>query len=73
MNLSDVRPGDTVARFFEPDIETMRLKVSEVDHWFIHCGPWKFDRINGAEIDEDLEWDRFCTGSYIRSLPKTKQ
>jgi hypothetical protein len=32
----------------------------------IYCGDWKFNKINGAEIDEDLHWDENNTGSFIK-------
>jgi len=46
----------------------MRLKVSEIANGFIYCGPWKFDAVTGAEIDEELGWDNDITGSYLEEL-----
>lgn len=48
----------------------MQLKVSSIDAQFIHCGPWKFDRQTGAEIDEDLDWNAKQTGSRLIELAK---
>lgn len=61
----DIKVGDTVTRMLAGTLP-MKLEVTVVDE-FIHCGPWKFSRKNGAEIDEDLEWDdENGTGSYLK-------
>jgi hypothetical protein len=46
---------------------TMELVVTSLDEHFIHCGPWKFDRLTGAEVDEEIGWGpQFgVTGSYL--------
>jgi hypothetical protein len=48
------------------------LRVSSVDDELIHCGGepgvgWSFDRVTGAEVDEELGWGpRYgITGSYL--------
>jgi hypothetical protein len=56
--------GDVVVRMLGGAIP-MSLKVTEVDDRFIHCGPWKFDKATGAEVDEELGWGNDGTGSYI--------
>lgn len=68
MNLSDIKPGDKVVRMLGGTIP-MQLKVSAVDE-YIHCGPWKFSKANGAEIDEELGWNEKQTGSFLKYLEK---
>jgi hypothetical protein len=66
----NIKPGDTVLRMLGGMTGVpMELKVSAVDEDFIHCGPWKFDRETGAEVDEELEWGpQFgVTGSYLEA------
>jgi hypothetical protein len=60
-----VAVGDTVVRLLGG--APMRLRVSEIDERFIHCGPWKFDRDNGIEVDEDLGWglEFGAAGTYL--------
>ena len=43
----------------------MKLRITEVTEDKIICGSWEFDRLTGAEIDEDLGWGPQGTGSYI--------
>jgi hypothetical protein len=64
MNLQDVKPGDFVTRMLCGT--PMQLKVSEVTDDRIVCGPWKFCKKTGAEIDEDLGWGRSGTGSFLQ-------
>jgi hypothetical protein len=54
-DLRGVKVGDAVRRMLAGSLP-MDLKVTAVDDDFIHCGPWKFDRTTGAEVDEDLGW-----------------
>lgn len=61
--LASIKPGDVITRWLAGTIP-VRLKVSAVDD-FIHCGPWKFSKRNGAEIDEELNWTEAMTGSFI--------
>lgn len=49
-----VKAGDVVTRMLA-GIIPMKLNVSKVTDTIIDCG-WTFDRITGAEIDEDLDW-----------------
>lgn len=58
-----MKPGDTVTRILVG--MPMELKVTEVTDELIICGPWKFSRRTGAEIDEDLGWNEQTTGSYL--------
>jgi len=60
----DVKVGDTVTRMIAGSIP-MVLKVTAVDE-YIHCGPWKFSRKTGAEIDEEIGWDESTTGSVLK-------
>jgi len=48
-----VREGDEVLRLLAGQIP-VRLKVTRITEELIICGPWKFDRITGIEIDEDI-------------------
>lgn len=64
MPLSQLKPGDTVQRMIA-GVLAMELRVTEVTDTQIICGPWTFSRRNGAEIDEDLDWNEQQTGSYI--------
>ncbi len=61
--LQQIAPGDRVTRIICGI--PMTLLVSSVDE-FIHCGPWKFSRRNGAEIDEDLDFNEKITGSFLQ-------
>ena len=57
--------GDRVTRNMAgAEIE---FKITEIDDKFIHCGPWKFCKKTGAEVDEDLNWGPppQATGSFI--------
>ena len=66
----DVKPGDIVTRWLAAKCP-MKVKVTEVTDTLIHCGPWKFDRLRGYEIDEELGWGEkdpdgiIQTGSFI--------
>ena len=59
--------GDIVTRMLAGDIP-MKLKITEIDDKFIHCGWWKFDKDNGAEIDEELGWTNKKTGSFLQEI-----
>jgi hypothetical protein len=69
---SHVNVGDTVSRSLSGQAH-MKLRVTDVDAQHIYCGPWKFLRSNGAEIDEELGWGQVVngemwTGSYLVSV-----
>jgi hypothetical protein len=57
--------GDEVTRWMGGEI-VMNLIVTEVTETRVLCGSWEFDRLTGAEIDEDLGWGVNGTGSFIR-------
>jgi hypothetical protein len=62
--------GDMVSRRIGGVVD-MQMEVTMVDDKFIHCGPWKFARDSGAEVDEELGWGQededgsIVTGSYL--------
>lgn len=58
-----LKVGDKVSRCIGG--ATVPLVVTAIDE-YIHCGPWKFSKVNGAEVDEDLGWDENKSGSYIQ-------
>jgi hypothetical protein len=62
--LKEIKEGDEVMRVLA-GVHPMHLRVTAVDAQHIHCGPWKFDRRTGGEVDEQLEWDGVRTGSYL--------
>lgn len=59
--------GDTVLRLLSSG-PAQRLKVTEIDENYIYCGPWKFLKATGGEVDEDLDWDGYQTGSMVHPL-----
>jgi hypothetical protein len=61
-----VAVGDVVTRRVQGDVVLVKLNVDAVSDDLIHCGSWKFDRLTGAEVDEDLGWGPNGTGSYLR-------
>lgn len=62
--------GDTVLRMLAGSIPC-ELRVSEVTDERIICGGWEFDRMTGAEIDDDLGWGPppKMTGSFLVDRP----
>lgn len=63
-----MKVGDQVTRILADTI-SMQLIVTAIDEEFIHVGGgWKFDKVTGAEIDEELGWNKERTGSYIKEL-----
>ena len=66
-----VKAGDKVTRMLAGTIP-VELNVTEVTDTEILCGPrdvgWMFDRVTGAEIDEDLGWGPppKMTGSFLK-------
>ena len=66
-----MQTGDIVKRLIGAEELVMKLKITAMDDKYIHCGPWKFDRATGAEIDEDLGWNATQTGSRL-DLSDTK-
>jgi len=61
-----MKVGDKVIRILAG--LPMDLIVTAIDDEFIHCGPWKFDKVSGAEIDEELGWGANGTGSYLQGV-----
>ena len=61
-----IKSGDRVTRMIGQGVP-MDLKVSEVTDTEIICGPWKFCKVTGAEIDDDMGWGAppLPTGSYL--------
>ena len=53
--LSDLKVGMRVRRLLGSVVE-VDLTVTKIDD-HIHCGPWKFHKETGYEVDEDLGWD----------------
>lgn len=63
--LKNLKVGDVVTRYISSKRLPNKLKVTKITDSLIFCGPWKFDKETGAEIDEDLGWDKYNTGSVI--------
>ena len=65
-----IKKGDTVERILGGSIP-MELKVTDVTKTEIVCGGWKFCRLTGGEIDEDIGWDGINTGSFLKNPLKS--
>ncbi len=67
MKFREITAGDFVTRNMGGAL--MDLRVTEVDEDFIYCGPkdkgWKFSRLTGFEVDEDLGWTAHMSGSRL--------
>ena len=63
-----MKVGDVVRRTLAGSVP-MDLKITDITDTEIVCGPWRFDRATGAEIDEELGWGPGGTGSYIEPKP----
>lgn len=73
MKFGNVKVGDTVNRLLAGNTP-MKLRVTAVDDTYIYCSPpgvtwdkedgWKFLRLNGVEVDEDLGWGVIKDGAY---------
>ena len=57
--------GDQVTRMLS-GIIPMELKVTEITEEFVHCGPYKFSKKTGLEIDEELGWTEYKSGSHLK-------
>jgi hypothetical protein len=65
-----MKVGDTVHRMLGCELD-MPLRVTDITEEHVVCGPWKFRRDTGGEVDEDLDWDGIRrTGSYLQELWK---
>lgn len=71
---NNIKVGDFVIRMLAGTIP-MSLKVTELTDQIITCGDWTFDRVTGAEIDEDLDWGPppKMTGSFLITPELEKQ
>jgi hypothetical protein len=65
-----IKVDDVVQRRFGADGPAMDLKVTKIQDGLIVCGPWKFSQLTGQEVDEDLGWHAFASGSSI--VPRQK-
>lgn len=63
--LDQLERGDRVMRTLGGEVP-MPMHVTEVTPVHIFCGPYKFSKATGGEIDEDLGWDGKLTGSTIQ-------
>jgi len=63
--LQSLREGDLVARRLADGRSFMTLKVTTVTPNHIICGDWMFLKRTGGEIDDELGWDGYVTGSFI--------
>ncbi len=57
--------GDSIIRYITSEKIPMELKITEITEDKIICDDWKFDRKTGAEIDEELGWNEYFSGSYM--------
>lgn len=62
--MRELKVGDRVMRLLGGEVE-MALTITEIDARFIHCGPWKFDKRNGIEVDEELGWGEQADGTFM--------
>jgi len=73
---TEIKVGDKVNRHIGPlgSGADMVLKVTAIDDRLIHCGDWAFLKATGGEVDEDLGWDGYNTGSGQdhRHLPEAQ-
>lgn len=58
--------GDTVTRMLG-GILPQELTVTETTEDQIICGPWRFSKTNGFEIDTELGWDESNSGSFLKN------
>jgi hypothetical protein len=73
MKLTEVQAGDVVTRILGG--LPIDLRVTGIDEHFIYCGPpgvgWKFDRVTGVEVDEEIGWGVppvGVVGSYLNKF-----
>jgi hypothetical protein len=67
--LSNVKVGDEVIRLLSGVIP-MELFVTEVTDELIICGPWKFRKDTGGEVDEIMGWDGITMTGSVLSFPE---
>lgn len=64
--------GDVITRVLAGTIPT-KVVVSSIDDTYIHCGPWKFLKRTGCEVDEEIGWDGVNhTGSFLAITEEPK-
>ncbi len=68
LRLGEVQVGDPVLRIM-CGCNGMRLTITEIAGDRVKCGSWEFDRLTGAEIDEDMDWGPNSSGSFI-AIPR---
>jgi phage-related minor tail protein len=71
MKFENIKIGDTVTRLLGGKVP-MQLRVSKVTEDLIECGPWKFLKATGGEVDEDLGWDGYNTGSILQEMKRNE-
>ena len=66
MGFENLQVGDVVVRMLAGTLP-MKLQVSDITDQLIICSAWQFDKVTGAEIDEELGWGPppLMTGSYM--------
>jgi len=64
--LSGLEPGALAIRWLGGCC-MMQVKVTEVTPETILCGPFRFSRLTGAELDPALGWTAAMSGSWIRT------
>jgi len=52
--LRDKEVGDVVVRNLCG--AKHELKITKITEDVVHCGPWRFCRTSGMEIDDDCRW-----------------
>lgn len=62
---SKVKVGEQVTRIMGAGGPSMKLGVTAIDDELVHCGPWKFSKETGLEVDEELGWNARSSGSYL--------
>lgn len=66
--LANLQVGDPVRRWLGGTCP-MDLRVTEIHPDRVVCGGWEFHPQTGGELDLELGWDGFATGSFIRRPP----
>jgi len=62
MSFEHVKVGGKVTRMLVGELP-IRLEVTKISDKYIHCGPWKFDRVTGLEIDDEID----CLVSHLKA------
>lgn len=64
-SLPNRKVGEEVNRMIAGTI-AMPLIITRITPEYIFCGPYMFDRNTGMEIDEELGYSSYKSGSYIQ-------